>query len=330
MYKPIMLTLPLLLAGTSCVPPEIGVRTAVGTSYVDLASIDDVPNYELILPENARGPLPASLPVIDPQVIAPGAPAKPFSPEGQADADRARSMDCLTTAIYHEARSETADGQRAVAQVVLNRVRHPAFPNSVCGVVYQGSQRRTGCQFSFTCDGSLRRRIEPGAWDRARSIAADALAGSVYAPVGMATHYHTTAVRPWWAPSLARAITVGSHIFYRWRGNWGHPLAFKAQYAGLEPGATASADTLPIVGEDAPVPTTPPVRIAALVDGGRVNIHRSRSGAESGPVGVKVHRNNASGSGDTGDSGAAEPVKIHVGEPASIAAAPAAAVAATE
>jgi hypothetical protein len=125
-----------------------------------------------------------------------------------------RSLECLTQAIYYEARSQSDDGQRAVAQVVLNRVRHPAYPSSVCGVVYQGSHRVTGCQFTFTCDGSLFAGIEPGAWERARRIATAALRGSVYRPVGLALNYHTLAIRPYWAPSLVQQAVIGSHIFY--------------------------------------------------------------------------------------------------------------------
>jgi hypothetical protein len=125
-----------------------------------------------------------------------------------------RSLQCLTEAIYYEARSESEDGQRAVAQVVLNRVRHPAYPNTVCGVVYQGSERTTGCQFSFTCTGVMGPIGEPAAWDRARRIAAAALRGQVYRPVGLAVNYHTTAIRPYWAPSLVTQTIVGAHIFY--------------------------------------------------------------------------------------------------------------------
>jgi hypothetical protein len=126
-----------------------------------------------------------------------------------------RSLQCLTEAIYYEARSESEDGQRAVAQVVLNRVRHPAYPSTVCGVVYQGAERTTGCQFSFTCTGVMGPITEPYAWDRARQVAAAALRGHVYRPVGLATNYHTTAIRPYWAPSLVRQTVVGAHIFYR-------------------------------------------------------------------------------------------------------------------
>jgi spore germination cell wall hydrolase CwlJ-like protein len=150
--------------------------------------------------------------------------------------DQLRSLDCLAQAVYYEARSESEDGQRAVAQVVINRVRHPAWPNSVCGVVYQGPMRAGGgCQFTFTCDGSLRFAPSGAGWENARRIAAAALAGSVYAPVGYATHYHTQQVVPTWAYKLVKAAVVGSHSFYRMQGVWGIPSGFSQHYAGREP-----------------------------------------------------------------------------------------------
>ena len=142
------------------------------------------------------------------------------------------ALDCLTAAVYYEAAGEGEQGQRAVAQVVLNRVRHPAFPARVCDVVYQGSERRTGCQFTFTCDGSLARRPSRDGWDRSRKVAAQALAGSVDTAVGMATHYHANWVVPYWAPRLDKIAAVGSHIFYRWTGLWGRRQAFTQRYAG--------------------------------------------------------------------------------------------------
>jgi spore germination cell wall hydrolase CwlJ-like protein len=142
------------------------------------------------------------------------------------------AVECLTAAIYYEAAGESEDGQKAVAQVVLNRVRHPAFPQTVCGVVYQGSDRTSGCQFTFTCDGSLTRQPSRGAWERARLIAEGALAGQVEAAVGMATHYHANWVVPYWAPNLDKVAVVGNHIFYRWRGFWGQRQAFSRRYAG--------------------------------------------------------------------------------------------------
>jgi hypothetical protein len=119
--------------------------------------------------------------------------------------------------------------------VVLNRVRHPSYPNSVCGVVYQGSERTTGCQFTFTCDGSLLRTPSVSGWARARRVAAEALSGRVFEPVGHATHYHANYVLPYWASSLVKSAVIGTHIFYRWNGGWGQPAAFRQAYAGVEP-----------------------------------------------------------------------------------------------
>ncbi|WP_067732321.1 cell wall hydrolase [Novosphingobium naphthalenivorans] len=157
--------------------------------------------------------------------------------------DRTRALQCMTAAIYYEAASESDAGQRAVAQVVLNRVAHPAFPNTVCGVVYQGSERPTGCQFSFTCDGSLARRPSALFWNRAETIARQALAGYVYAPVGLATHYHTVQVSPYWAPSLHYLGTIGEHRFYSFNGPAGNPATFRYAYAGGEPAARPAART---------------------------------------------------------------------------------------
>ena len=160
--------------------------------------------------------------------------ALPFTGAAGNAVSHQRALDCLTSAIYYEAGQESTDGQRAVAQVILNRVRHPAFPASVCGVVYQGSTRQTGCQFTFTCDGSMARAPMRASWDRARQVAAAALAGSVYAGVGNATHYHAYYVVPYWASSLAKTAVVGAHLFYRWSGGWGQPGAFAQSYSGRE------------------------------------------------------------------------------------------------
>ena len=162
--------------------------------------------------------------------------------------DDSRDLECLTQAAYYEARGEGSDGMRAVAQVVLNRARHAAFPNSICGVVFQGAGRRVGCQFSFTCDGSMRGTVNRVAWNRAHSIASAALSGSVYAGVGNATHFHTTGVSPSWRNSLMRVGQVGNHVFYRFGGRSGTTSAFAYQtrpssggemqhavYAGIDP-----------------------------------------------------------------------------------------------
>jgi len=150
-------------------------------------------------------------------------------------ADRARALACMTAAIYYEAATEPDDGQRAVAQVILNRLAHPSFPKTVCGVVYQGSERASGCQFTFSCDGSMARAPMRFFWDRAMAVARAALAGAVYAPVGLATHYHTFAVHPVWADSLDFLGQIGAHRFYRMEGPAGAPTAFHFAYLGGEP-----------------------------------------------------------------------------------------------
>lgn len=145
--------------------------------------------------------------------FARGPAAQPFRLGGPLE--NSRELECLTQAVYFEARGETPAGQAAVAQVVLNRVRHAAFPKTVCGVVYQGASRRAGCQFSFACDGSLRRGHEAEAWRRAQRVATRALSGAVAAGVGDATHFHTINVAPNWGPNLVRTAQVGLHVFYK-------------------------------------------------------------------------------------------------------------------
>ncbi|WP_233998253.1 cell wall hydrolase [Erythrobacter sp. QSSC1-22B] len=185
-----------------------------------------------------------SLPYSDDPVEA----ASPFrqSADWTQAATYDSALECLSATIYYEANGEGAAGQRAVAQVVLNRVRHPAFPSSVCGVVYQGSHLRTGCQFTFTCDGSLLRTASAQGWSRAERIASEALKGKVEPSVGMATHYHANYVFPYWAPSLAKVATINTHIFYRWSGSWGRRRAFSQAYAG-ELVNSPSIETVPLL-----------------------------------------------------------------------------------
>lgn len=168
-----------------------------------------------------------------PLASGPNPPAAPFVLRTDA-ATYGRALECLAQAIYYEAARESEEGQRAVAQVVLNRMRHPAYPASVCAVVYQGAERPTGCQFSFTCDGSLGRAPMRGYWDRARRLADEALKGHVTASVGNATHYHADYVLPYWAPTLTKNAVIGTHIFYRWRGGWGEPSSFSQKWSKRE------------------------------------------------------------------------------------------------
>ncbi len=127
----------------------------------------------------------------------------------------ARERQCMAEAIFYEARSENLSGQLAVAEVILNRMRHRAYPNTVCGVVYQGSERTTGCQFTFTCDGSMARAPYGRGWERAQQVAEHSLMGFARPVTNRATHYHTTEVDPYWNDNLVRTRHIGSHVFYR-------------------------------------------------------------------------------------------------------------------
>ena len=214
------------VAGSATSGPDLGTTQAAPPAPPPLLLKQVAPDQALQINREipvASGPNPA---------------ATPFVFKGNS-ASRAQALQCLASAVYYEAGNQDADGERAVAQVVLNRVRHPAFPASVCGVVYEGSTRATGCQFTFTCDGSLYRQPDADGWRRAYDVAKAALSGFVYVPVGYATHYHADYVVPYWASTLAKNAMVGAHIFYRWAGNWGQPGAFAKTYGGQEPNAAA-------------------------------------------------------------------------------------------
>jgi hypothetical protein len=130
----------------------------------------------------------------------------------------AREQRCLAEAVYFEARSEPEEGQAAVAQVILNRVKSGLYPTSVCGVVYQNRQRHLACQFTFACEGKSLRVSDAEAWNTARRVAREVMDGKTYvADVGGATHYHADYVRPYWSRRLKRMDVIGRHIFYKLR-----------------------------------------------------------------------------------------------------------------
>ena len=194
-------------------------------------------------PEDARA-FNAGVPFVD----GPNPAARPFRLAGD-EAQRARAVDCMAAAVLYEAGDDPV-GQRAVAQVVINRVRHPAFPKTICGVVFQGSERSTGCQFTFTCDGALERhRWADAQWARARMTATAALTGRVFGKVGYATHYHTDWVVPYWQSSLDKIAAVNTHLFFRWTGWWGTPPAFNRHVSPDEPVIAALAAYSPAHGE---------------------------------------------------------------------------------
>ncbi|QUD89213.1 cell wall hydrolase [Phenylobacterium montanum] len=225
------------------------------------AAAHDAPtNLQIASPAAVAGVTPAAQALAHPSVMrvslpaAAGPAARPFRLPTADTLQSARDLDCLTDAVYYEARGETAAGQAAVAQVVLNRVRHTGFPKSVCGVVFQGVSQ-DGCQFSFACDGSMHRPKEAEAWRRAEQVAARALTGFVMPAVGNATHFHAVGADPGWGPGLLRVAQVGLHVFYRFGGYNGAPASFKGQPQGSTP-------------EDAGQAAPPPIQTASA-DGAR-------------------------------------------------------------
>jgi hypothetical protein len=134
-----------------------------------------------------------------------------------------RDLECLTDAVYYEARGESLEGQAAVAQVVLNRARAPHYPKSVCGVVFQGVGTG-GCQFSFACNGAMTRPVELTAWGRARAVAGRALAGYVMDAVGSAVHFHGTHLAAGELGQDGAVAHIGGHVF----SNESRPVAMAA------------------------------------------------------------------------------------------------------
>jgi spore germination cell wall hydrolase CwlJ-like protein len=181
-----------------------------GWSRLDLSNPPRLDFAHLTL-DAARG-----LNAVIPDSLDPEHAARPFVLHASA-AEYMQAVKCLAAAVYYEAATEPLEGQQAVAQVVLNRLRTPGYPKSVCGVVFQGSDK-PGCQFTFACDGSMSRMPASWAWKNAEAVAERALRGYVMPKVGDATHYHASYVLPWWSPTLVRLGRIGQHIFYRRTG----------------------------------------------------------------------------------------------------------------
>ncbi|WP_374529926.1 cell wall hydrolase [Novosphingobium sp.] len=219
-------------------------------------------------------------------LVANGAIARAFRIDNSG-VDRTRAVQCLTAAIYYEAASEPDQGQRAVAQVVLNRVAHPAFPNTVCGVVYQGSERTTGCQFSFTCDGSLARVPNRFFWNRAQNVAIAALSGFVEPSVGLATHYHTIAVHPAWDAQMNQITTIGAHQFFSWRGPAGAASAFHFAYRGGEP--VAAPNPRSAAASTAPDPSLDPLALQRAYEAGLPPASGQSAAATPGDAAPRPH-----------------------------------------
>ncbi len=173
--------------------------------------------FDAVMASKSRGAV-----VLDPNIDAQHAWLNYALP---ANVKSASEVKCLATAIYFEARGEPQLGQIAVAQVVLNRLKNPAYPNTICAVVYQNKNKRNACQFSFACDGIPDRITDRSAWTSSQALATKILNDdrTMYlSDVGAATHYHANYVRPRWARSMNKVDKIGRHIFYTTKdGGWG-------------------------------------------------------------------------------------------------------------
>ncbi|HEX7760694.1 MAG TPA: cell wall hydrolase [Caulobacteraceae bacterium] len=216
--------------------------------------------------EGARTDRPAALQatkVSTGPTLTSGPAAQPFKLSGVLESSR--DLDCLTAAVYYEAGSDTAAGQAAVAQVVLNRVRHPSFPKTVCGVVYQGAASGH-CQFSFICDGAMRRAKSPAMWESARKVAVRALGGYVMTQAGEAVSFHAAYLGRMWS-SMQVVGRIGAHQFYRFGAHGGGTGAFQGGVYAVErrpdPAVTEPADR-PVYASASDSPTADGAAVAHL------------------------------------------------------------------
>lgn len=220
------------LGASSFIPPQQSARAAVPLSDTMRRQISSM-STGIDQPIVVTGAGAVERNALIPLSALPVGRLSGFTEVGTSASAYGTALKCLTQAIYYEAANEPEAGKRGVAQVVLNRLRHPAYPNSVCGVVYEGANARV-CQFSFTCDGSLLRTPMARQWNESRRIAAEALAGTTEPSVGTATNYHADYVVPRWAFTLGKLTQIGRHIFYRLPGRIGSEGAFGDRWTGVE------------------------------------------------------------------------------------------------
>ena len=207
-------------SGSIGIAAFVAALCVAGAAWSAETAVDSGPSLEVVTLGAQDGEAPAVRALIGDGVMVEGAPVVRLGAPGdfvgvEMYAPGGDAVTCMTQAIYYEARSESQQGQEAVAQVVINRTQSPNFPHSVCGVVYQGWERATGCQFTFVCDGSLRPPRDLAAWERALMIAIHAISGYTYKPMLGATHYHAAWMTPYWSVQFTKIRQIGGHIFYR-------------------------------------------------------------------------------------------------------------------
>jgi hypothetical protein len=204
---------------TTTTPPTMPVAVAAVDPKLTTPALDAI--------EGATGAAPTPKDMSDKLAYAradlpatvPDANAPTLDKKGKKVSDK--ELWCMATGIYFEARGESYRGQVAVGQVIMNRVQHKLYPDSICGVVFQNQSKRNACQFSFACDGIPEKITEKKAWAQAQQIAKEVVSGKEYlSEVGYSTHYHATYVYPHWAPRMKKTAKIGTHVFYQFKRGW--------------------------------------------------------------------------------------------------------------
>lgn len=221
------------------------------SSFLD--SPADALKFEPALATGGKTPSPQSI------AYTPSPDGLNFKSKGESEAEfEERERRCLATAIYFEARGEPVRGQIAVGQVILNRVRSPQFPQTICGVVYQG-QMHPGCQFSFACDGHTDMPRDDAQWALAQQLSRQITSGEVWLPeVGYSTYYHANYVRPAWVDAMNKIDSIGRHIFYKKRNE----RPYIVQDAAAAPGTDAQPATVSLASSspsDGSIGATPAI-----------------------------------------------------------------------
>ncbi len=224
---------------------EVALRGSVDDGLSAALFMSSVPHFDQAFDFGGTPPSPESI------AYHPSGEGLAFKSKGESQAEfEERERRCLATAIYFEARGEPVRGQIAVGQVILNRVRSPQFPETICGVVYQG-QMQKGCQFSFACDGHTDMPRDNDQWALAQDLSHQITSGQVWLPeVGYSTYYHANYVRPGWVNAMNKIDAIGRHIFYKKRN--------EEPYVVQEASATPTTPAVSLASSgDAPIAATP-------------------------------------------------------------------------
>ena len=213
----------LVIVQTTLVRPTLDVETSFSFGPPKSANLsfvsNDAPQLHPVQTASLEGGMQLRLSLTsfglpEPE-IAPQDPYEKYASLSISnEKDYQKAKYCLAEAVYFESRDQPDKGQRAVAQVIINRVKSPHYPSTICGVIYQNAGHRNACQFSYTCDGKTERVTEHDAWTHAQKVAEQAIEGESHVNIGNALFYHADWVWPSWRHEMHRVGQIGEHIFY--------------------------------------------------------------------------------------------------------------------